>query len=223
MLADAQTLAERTLLSETASTWVNLADDLHFLKKEPAFVWSSERTGTRHLYLYGLDGQLRRPLTQGTWNVDKLLAVDEPAGLLYFASNRDALTSRCTRHASMAAPPRAHRISQVDGGTMPLPRTHRVVALYVDTYSGATTRPRSASAGPTAAPPLDRESAQPGIPPQPYHEGQSTPIRAAQGEEPDLQYSRQACRFRAKRRCRCTSMSAARPHRMFSGAGPRIF
>ncbi|GAA0712456.1 S9 family peptidase [Dokdonella soli] len=83
------TLRQQLLLTETSRTWINLHDDLRFLKHEDAFVWASERDGYKHLYVYGLDGGLRRALTRGDWEVDKLLALDEKNGKAYFASNRD--------------------------------------------------------------------------------------------------------------------------------------
>src|SRR6266851_4425196 len=47
----------RTALSEQDPNWVNVSDDLYFLKDGKRFLWSSERTGYRHLYLYDLDGK----------------------------------------------------------------------------------------------------------------------------------------------------------------------
>ena len=145
ILVDTDTLAERPLVSETAATWVNLSDDLHFLKHQPAFVWSSERSGTRQLYLYGLDGQLRHPLTHGDGNVDELLAVDEPAGQLYFAANRDAVVDQQIYIARLdgrdAANP--HRISHSDGWhTAQFAKDAPRVALYVDTFSDPDTPPQ---------------------------------------------------------------------------------
>src|SRR5262249_34752175 len=57
-LVDAATLTQRTLLTEASKTWIDLNDDLHFLKSQNAFVWASERSGWKHLYLYGIDGTL---------------------------------------------------------------------------------------------------------------------------------------------------------------------
>ncbi|HEY1314265.1 MAG TPA: DPP IV N-terminal domain-containing protein, partial [Steroidobacteraceae bacterium] len=91
VLVDAATLNQVPLLAETSATWVNLSDDLHFLKRQRGFIWSSERSGTNHLYLYDLAGRLLHPLTRGAWNVDGLLAVDESTGTVYFDSNRDAV------------------------------------------------------------------------------------------------------------------------------------
>ncbi len=145
VLTDAGTLAERPLVSEASPAWVDLSYDLHFLRSQPAFLWSSERTGMKHLYLYGLDGRLHYALTRGDWNVDDLLAVDEHEGLVYFASNRDAIIDQQIYTARLdgrnADAPR--RISRRDGWhdaqfSASAPR----VALYVDTFSDPDTPPQ---------------------------------------------------------------------------------
>lgn len=89
-----------TLLTETSSSWVELNDDLRFLKKRSAFIWSSRRTGFKHLYLYDLDGTLIRPLTAGDWMVvgdgvaDGLVGIDEKIGLAYFLANKESPLER---------------------------------------------------------------------------------------------------------------------------------
>lgn len=85
----------RLLLRETSDTWVDLHDDLRFVEGRRQFVWSSQRTGHKHLYLYDYDGQLVRPLTAGEWDAWALpegRGVDGGRGLVYFtASERSAL------------------------------------------------------------------------------------------------------------------------------------
>ncbi len=145
ILVDRNTLHQTPLLSETSAVWVNLSDDLRFLKRQSAFIWSSERSGTNHLYLYDLAGHLRRPLSEGAWNIDKLLAVDEAAGLVYVSSNRDAVIDQQIYSVSLdgrsAANPR--RISRGDGWhAAQFARGTDGVALYVDTFSDPATPPR---------------------------------------------------------------------------------
>jgi dipeptidyl-peptidase-4 len=91
---DAATLAQRTLLTETSKTWVSIHDDLRFLKKQNAFIWASERSGRNHLYLYDMTGKLLHPISNGEWGIDNVLAVDEQAGKVYVASNKDAVTDK---------------------------------------------------------------------------------------------------------------------------------
>ena len=86
ILADLAQGEQRELLTETTETWINLHDDLHFLNNLPAFIWSSERDGYNHLYLYSTEGELLRQLTSGDWDVDALEGVDEEMGMVYFSA-----------------------------------------------------------------------------------------------------------------------------------------
>jgi dipeptidyl-peptidase-4 len=151
MAVDVATLAQKTLLTETSSTWVNLNDDLRFLKKQPAFVWTSERSGYNHVYLYGLDGKLIRRLTGGDWDIDYVLAVDESSGLIYISSNRDAVidkqiyTVRFDGDASQVPA----RISTGDGWhSAAFARDAEKVSLYVESFSDPLTPPQTSIRGP---------------------------------------------------------------------------
>lgn len=93
LFADAATGRTRVALSETAATWVDLHDDLRFLK-DGRFIWSSEASGYRHLYLHDVDGQRLYPLTSGEWPVDDLAGLDEEAGFILFNGFRDGPTER---------------------------------------------------------------------------------------------------------------------------------
>ena len=62
------------------------SDDTRFLKSG-GILWSSERSGFRHLYLY--DGSnLVRQITSGDWIVTRVVAVDEDRGVVYFEGTR---------------------------------------------------------------------------------------------------------------------------------------
>ncbi len=139
---DVASLRQRTLLSETSATWINLHDDLRFLKSEDAFVWASDRDGHTHLYVFGLDGKLRRTLTRGSWDVDKLLALDEKSGKVYFAANRDDALQAQVYAARLdgSDADKVARISTRDGW-------HDAVfgdntAAYIDTFSDPATPPQ---------------------------------------------------------------------------------
>ncbi|MEK8046424.1 DPP IV N-terminal domain-containing protein [Ideonella margarita] len=85
---------QQRLALETAKAWVELHDDLHFLKRQPVFIWAAVRDGRKHLELVSLDGQRRVPLTAGDWQVDKLLAVDEAAGVAWVAGDTEPALER---------------------------------------------------------------------------------------------------------------------------------
>jgi dipeptidyl-peptidase 4 len=113
----------QTLLTETSPHWIELNNDLHFLKGRPQFVWSSRRSGYKHLYLYDHEGKLIRPLTAGEWmvvgdNVETgVVGVDEKRGNVYFMANAASPLERQLYVASLATakPDAPQRISKDEG------------------------------------------------------------------------------------------------------------
>src|SRR5256885_13229641 len=83
LIADAATGKTRTVLNENDPNWINVSDDLYFLKDGKRFLWSSERIGYRHLYLFDLEGKQLAQLTKGEWEVSAADAVDGAYGLGY--------------------------------------------------------------------------------------------------------------------------------------------
>jgi dipeptidyl-peptidase-4 len=95
---DARSGRSRKVLSETSpDAWVYVTNDFKILKTGDKFLWSSWRSGHRHLYLYSFDkndplsgeARLERQLTQGDFEVIELEGIDEDAGIVYFTANQD--------------------------------------------------------------------------------------------------------------------------------------
>jgi dipeptidyl-peptidase 4 len=132
----------RTLLTESSETWINLHDDLHFLDGMPAFIWSSERDGFRHLYLYDYEGELIRRLTDGDWQVDELIGIDEELGMVYFTASEAATPEKHLYRQSLItrSPEAVNRISRRSGWhEISMDRQARV---YVDTFSNSSQPPQ---------------------------------------------------------------------------------
>ena len=89
--ADVTTGFAKVLAEERAATYVEYGIAAELMPKRGQFVWWSERSGWGHLYLYGLDGKLVRPLTAGEWVVRAVLRVDQERGQVFFsASGRES-------------------------------------------------------------------------------------------------------------------------------------
>ena len=130
----------RILLTETSAHWVELSDDFRPLK-DGNFLWSSERSGWKHLYLHGADGRLIRQVTRGDWTVDALQGVDETRGVAFFTANRDTPVERRLYEASLkrTAPPRAITPA---GGWWTVKVAGRGTA-FTGTYEDPATPPRT--------------------------------------------------------------------------------
>jgi len=99
LFCDVASGASTTALTETDKYWINIGDDLYFFSDNKRFLWSSERTGYRHLYLYNNSGKQLAQLTSGDWGISDTggfgpgavnhPGVDEKHGYVYFITNKD--------------------------------------------------------------------------------------------------------------------------------------
>jgi dipeptidyl-peptidase-4 len=126
------------LIEEQGRPWLNLHRDLCFLRSG-AFLWSSERTGFRHLSLYDRDGYEMRALTVGSWMVTGQVTVDEDRRLVYFRGTYDGPLERHLYAVSLDGGP-LRRLTQEPGW-------HDVVIspdrrYFVDTWRSLEQPPR---------------------------------------------------------------------------------
>jgi len=125
----------RQLLSEHEDTFINLHHDLRFLESSEQFLWTSERSGFRHLYRYGLNDGGVQQLTHGDWEVIEVEAVDEAGGWAYFTGT---LTGPEQRHL-YGVPLAGGEVQQLTQriGTHDV-RMAKSGAAYVDAFSSRT-------------------------------------------------------------------------------------
>ncbi len=134
---DPSTGVRTVLHTEVVEPWVNLHDDFRELSAGE-WLWSSERSGFRHLEVRAAGGDLLRTLTGGDWQVDRLEAVDEEAGVAYFTGTKDGPTERHL-YAVPLAGGEVCRLTSEDG-------SHTVTVsgsggFVVDTHSSLTLPP----------------------------------------------------------------------------------
>ncbi|MFC3192971.1 DPP IV N-terminal domain-containing protein [Marinicella sediminis] len=104
----------RTLITERSDTWINLHDDLTFLH-DGRFIWASERSGHKHLYLYSAKGEVIHPLTKGEWVVDELTGLDESAGWVYFTGALDTPLEKHLYRVALNEPAQPEKITSRSG------------------------------------------------------------------------------------------------------------
>ncbi len=88
LVANANNGIARVVLTEQDSCWIDVRNDLRFLKKSSEFIWTSERDGFRHIYLYSTAGKMERQLTKGSFEVTSILGVDEKGRRIFFTANK---------------------------------------------------------------------------------------------------------------------------------------
>ncbi|XVF50983.1 hypothetical protein PTKIN_Ptkin04bG0147000 [Pterospermum kingtungense] len=85
---------KNVVMVEELKPWINLHDcftplDKGVTKYSGGFIWASERTGFRHLYLHDANGTCLGPITEGDWMVEQIAGINEAAGLVYFTGTFD--------------------------------------------------------------------------------------------------------------------------------------
>eukprot|EP00850_Spirogloea_muscicola_P018383 SM000168S02582 [mRNA] locus=s168:76880:80379:- [translate_table: standard] len=145
LLFNAATGERRELFAEENATWVNLHDCFTPLQRGD-FIWASERTGFRHLYVYGASGEPVRPLTAGCWMVEAVAGVDEAHGLVYFTATADGplethlyVVPLEPTSAAAAAPPPPRRLTN-GAGRHSVVLDHAFVS-FVDSHDSMDTSP----------------------------------------------------------------------------------
>ncbi len=112
-----------------------ILDEVSFLKSGD-FIWSSERDGFYHLYLYNKEGQLKNQITSGQWDVTELYGVDEANEVVYFQAAKSSPMNR-----------EVYKI-QLDGSNLKKLSTEvgtnnaqftKTFDLFVNEYSSTTT------------------------------------------------------------------------------------
>jgi dipeptidyl-peptidase 4 len=100
LLADPDTGATRVIITDRDPAWIDITSDFIFLEDKERFIWTSEKDGWRHAYLYDYDGN-ETQLTDGEWEISSLIAVDEAAGWLWFYAKKDSYIDQHVYRASL--------------------------------------------------------------------------------------------------------------------------
>ncbi len=103
LLANTTTGKTTTVLKETNKYYISedVLDNLTFLEDGEHFLWTSEKSGWHHIYLYDLKGKEVRAITQGAWDITSVYGVDEKEGLVYYQAAADSPMERQVRASSL--------------------------------------------------------------------------------------------------------------------------
>lgn len=85
MKADADNGKSKVLLIDTSPDYVDLYDDVTFLN-DGSFLWSSEKSGYKHLHHYDKNGKEIRQVTMGKFEVADLVGIDEKNNRIFYTS-----------------------------------------------------------------------------------------------------------------------------------------
>lgn len=89
-----RTAAAQKLLTETDKAWIDTDNlTLEFLP-DNSFLWASERDGFRHLYWYGPNGQLKKQVTKGKWEITDYYGYNPATKDVYLQTTQKGSTEK---------------------------------------------------------------------------------------------------------------------------------
>jgi dipeptidyl aminopeptidase/acylaminoacyl peptidase len=87
-VVNAETGEQKVLISEESGLYVDPGEHfVHIIPDNGGILWSSERDGWNHLYLYNDKGQFQNQVTKGPWVVRQIEYMDAKAHQVYFLAN----------------------------------------------------------------------------------------------------------------------------------------
>jgi dipeptidyl-peptidase 4 len=93
LFVDGDSAVAKVVLNEKDKAYVDVTDNLTFLK-DNSFIWTSEKDGYNHIYLYDKNGKLKNQVTKGNWEVTKYYGFDEKTKTVFYQSVENGSTLR---------------------------------------------------------------------------------------------------------------------------------
>ena len=136
ILVDASNNNSTSLLhKEKDAAYVDVKDDLTFLKNN-SFIWSSEKSGWNHLYLYDKNGKNEKQLTNGNWEVTKYYGFDQGSGQVFYNSTQNGSINRDVYSVSIQGTNNKRLTNETGSNNASFSSDF---SYFINTYSSATT------------------------------------------------------------------------------------
>jgi len=126
--------ATSLLHQESDDAYVSVNDDLTFLKNNK-FIWTSEKSGWNHIYLYDENGKNEQQITSGSWEVASYYGFDENRGVLFYNSTQNGSINRDVYSVSLKGK-KTKRLTLKTGFNNA--SFSKDFSYFINTYSSAT-------------------------------------------------------------------------------------
>lgn len=122
--------------TEKDNSYVDVTDDLTFLD-DSSFLWTSEKSNYRHIYLYDANGKEKKQLTKGNWDVTAYYGYEPKSQTIYFQSTEEGSINRSI-YATTLKGKKVKLSNRVGTNNADFSANF---SYFINTYSSATTPP----------------------------------------------------------------------------------
>ena len=93
IFVDAEDNEAEVVMNETDEAYIDITNNLTFLE-DNSFIWTSEKDGWNHIYLYNEDGELENQVTKGNWEVTNYYGYDKDSKKIFYQSTENGSVNR---------------------------------------------------------------------------------------------------------------------------------
>ena len=134
---DANTGTTKIVLNEKDAAYVDITDNLTFLK-DNSFIWTSEKDGFNHIYHYDKSGKLKKQITSGKWEVTNYYGFDEKSGMIYYQSVENGSINRDVYAIKVDGKSKVRLSSKTGTNSATFSPNFQ---FFINTFSSATSAP----------------------------------------------------------------------------------
>ncbi|MFT7352202.1 MAG: dipeptidyl-peptidase-4 [Flavobacterium sp.] len=135
LFVDANSSKTSVVLSEKDKAYVDVTDNLTFLK-DNSFIWTSEKDGFNHIYLYDKNGKLKNQVTKGNWEVTNYYGFNEKSATVYYQSVENGSINRDVYKISLDGKNKVRLSSQTGTNSATFSPNFE---YFINTFSNVTT------------------------------------------------------------------------------------
>ena len=134
LFVDGTTAAAKVVLNEKDKAYVDVTDNLTFLK-DNSFIWTSEKDGFNHIYLYDKTGKLKNQVTKGNWEVVSYYGFDEKTKTIFYQSTENGSINRDVYRIGLDGKSKTRLTSKVGTSAATFSPNFQ---FFINTYSSAS-------------------------------------------------------------------------------------
>lgn len=134
LFVDGNSGTAKMVLNEKDKAYVDVTDNLTFLK-DNSFIWTSEKDGFNHIYLYDKTGKLKNQVTKGKWEVTSYYGFDEKNKTVFYQSTENGSINRDVYRINLDGKNKL-RLSQNTGTNVATLSPN--FQYYINTFSSAS-------------------------------------------------------------------------------------
>ena len=94
LLIDTKQQNSLTLLKESSPYYLDIHDNMTFVKNGNQFLWTSEKDGYNHIYLFNMQGKELQQITKGEWEVTSFYGYEPSENRVYYQAAKTTAMDR---------------------------------------------------------------------------------------------------------------------------------